>query len=163
MNVVVAHCFGAAFAAKAQMTPFTWIADGMRLDDTPGKQSMFEREVAFGSAVLAKEGGRGLVLYDELFHSTNPPDAKRTSELFCNSLWKKDNCLSIVSTHVYSLARSAPAEAVDQMCVAAWRSEQGKLLFSYKIQKGVCEVSSVDLLLKQFGLLGRVSPKENES
>ena len=163
MNVVVAHCFGAAFAAKAQMTPFTWIADGMRLDDTPGKQSMFEREVAFGSAVLAKEGGRGLVLYDELFHSTNPPDAKRTSELFCNSLWKKDNCLSIVSTHVYSLARSAPPEAVDQMCVAAWRSEQGKLLFSYKIQKGVCEVSSVDLLLKQFGLLGRVSPKENES
>ena len=59
MNVVVAHCFGAAFATKAQMTPFTWIADGMRLDDTPGKQSMFEREVAFGSAVLAKEGGRG--------------------------------------------------------------------------------------------------------
>jgi hypothetical protein len=163
MNVVVAHCFGAAFAAKAQMTPFTWIADGMRLDDTPGKQSMFEREVAFGSAVLAKEGGRGLVLYDELFHSTNPPDAKRTSELFCNSLWKKDNCLSIVSTHVYSLARDAPAEAVDQMCVAAWRSEQGKLLFSYKIQKGVCEVSSVDLLLKQFGLVNRVSPKENES
>lgn len=163
MNVVVAHCFGAAFAAKAQMTPFTWIADGMRLDDTPGKQSMFEREVAFGSAVLAKEGGRGLVLYDELFHSTNPPDAKRTSELFCNSLWKKDNCLSIVSTHVYSLARSAPAEAVDQMCVAAWKGEEGKLLFSYKIQKGVCEVSSVDLLLKQFGLFCRVSPKENES
>ena len=163
MNVVVAHCFGAAFASKAQMTPFTWIADGMRLDDTPGKQSMFEREVAFGSAVLAKEGGRGLVLYDELFHSTNPPDAKRTSELFCNSLWKKDNCLSIVSTHVYSLARSAPAEAVDQMCVAAWKSDEGKLLFSYKIQKGVCEVSSVDLLLKQFGLLGRVSPKQNES
>jgi hypothetical protein len=163
MNVVVAHCFGAAFATKAQMTPFTWIADGMRLDDTPGKQSMFEREVAFGSAVLAKEGGRGLVLYDELFHSTNPPDAKRTSELFCNSLWKKENCLSIVSTHVYSLARDAPAEAVDQMCVAAWKGEEGKLMFSYKIQKGVCEVSSVDLLLKQFGLLGRVSPKENES
>jgi len=153
MNVVVAHSFGAAFATKAQMTPFTWIADGMRLDDTPGKQSMFEREVAFGSAVLGKEGGRGLVLYDELFHSTNPPDAKRTSELFCERLWKKSNCLSIVSTHVYSLARAAPASAVDQMCVAAWDKGGGKFKFSYKVQKGVCEVSSVDLLLKQFGLL----------
>ena len=49
------------------------------------------------------------------------------------------------------------------MCVAAWKGEEGKLMFSYKVQKGVCEVSSVDLLLKQFGLLGRVSPKENES
>jgi hypothetical protein len=152
MNVVLAHSFGAAFAVKAQMTPFTWIADGMRLDDTPGKQSMFEREVAFGSSVLKKEGGLGLVLYDELFHSTNPPDAKRTSELFCDRLWKKDNCLSIVSTHVYSLARSAPSDTVQQLCVAAWE-RGGKFKFSYKIQKGICEVSSVDLLLKQFGLL----------
>jgi hypothetical protein len=153
MNVVLAHSFGAAFAARAQMTPFTWVADGMRLDDTPGKQSMFEREVAFGSAVLAKKGGMGLVLYDELFHSTNPPDAKRTSELFCDRLWKKENCISIVSTHVYSLARSAPADTVDQLCVAAWEKSKGRFKFSYKVQKGVCEVSSVDLLLKQYGLL----------
>ena len=153
MNVVLAHSFGAAFAARAQMTPFTWIANGMRLDDTPGKQSMFEREVAFGSAVLAKEGGRGLVLYDELFHSTNPPDAMRSSDLFCGKLWNKANCLSIVSTHVYSLAHSAPEDTVQKLCVAAWKKGEGEFKFSYKIQKGVCEVSSVDLLLKQFGLL----------
>ena len=163
MNVVVAHSFGAVFAKKAQMTPFTWIADGMRLDDSPGKQSMFEREVAFGSAVLQKQGGRGLVLYDELFHSTNPPDAKRTSEIFCKSLWEKTNCLSIISTHVYTLAHSAP-EKVKRLCVAAWntkgakatkgaKSTKGKYIFSYKVQKGICEVSSVDLLLQQFGLL----------
>jgi hypothetical protein len=151
MNVVVAHSFGAVFAKKAQMTPFTWIADGMRLDDSPGKQSMFEREVAFGSAVLQKQGGRGLVLYDELFHSTNPPDAKRTSEIFCKSLWEKTNCLSIISTHVYTLAHSSP-ENVKRLCVAAWRAK-GKYEFSYKVQKGICEVSSVDLLLQQFGLL----------
>ena len=152
LNVVCAHAFGAAFVGRAQMTPFTWIADGMRLDDSPGEQSMFEREVAFGSAVAKKEGGCGLVLYDELFHSTNPPDAQRTSELFCDRLWKKSNCLSIVSTHVYSLARSAP-ESVKKVCVGAWRMPNGKYIFSYKLHKGVCEVSSVDLLLKQFGLL----------
>jgi len=147
-NVVVAHSFGCVFAEKAQMTPFTWIADGMRLDDTPGEQSMFEREVAFGSAILQKSGGRGLVLYDELFHSTNPPDAKRTSEIFCDSLWKKRNCVSIVSTHVYSLARESPS-SVKKICVAAWK-KNAKYKFSYKIQQGICEVSSVDLLLKQF-------------
>jgi hypothetical protein len=155
LNVVLAHSFGAVFAEKAQMTPFTWIADGMRLDDTPGKQSMFEREVAFGSAVLQKQGGRGLVLYDELFHSTNPPDAKRTSEIFCDSLWNKTNCLSIISTHVYTLAHSAPPEKVKQLCVAAWKTDgpNGQYTFSYKVQRGICEVSSVDLLLQQFGLL----------
>lgn len=153
MNVVLAHSFGAAFADKIQLTPFTWIANGLKLDDTPGAQSMFEREVAFGSAVAAKEGGRGLVLYDELFHSTNPPDAQRTSELFCDRLWAKKNCVSIVSTHVYSLARSAPEDRVKRLCVASWRGAGGEFKFSYKVANGVCEVSSVDLLLKQFGLL----------
>jgi DNA mismatch repair ATPase MutS len=73
------------------MTTFSWIADGLNLDDIPGRQSMFEREVAFSSGILRKSGGRGLILYDELFHSTNPPDAIRTSELFCSRLWQKTN------------------------------------------------------------------------
>jgi len=159
MNVIVAHSFGAAFAKKAQMTMFSWIADGMRLDDKPGEQSMFEREVAFGSAVLKKQGGRGLVLYDELFHSTNPPDAKRTSELFCNTLWKKRNCLSIVSTHVYSLAREAPPK-IQRLCMSSWK-QGNKYAFSYTVQRGICEVSSVDLLLQQFGFMRANTKKES--
>jgi hypothetical protein len=155
-NVKLAHTFGCAFAGKAQMSHFTWIADGLRLDDKPGKESMFEREVAFASGVLQKteQKGKGLVLYDELFHSTNPPDAKRTSELFCDKLWKSNTCVSLVSTHIYSLAHKAPP-SVKKVCLAAWKNKEGKYTFSYTAQKGVCEVSSVDLLLKQFGLFSR--------
>jgi hypothetical protein len=152
-NILMSHAFGCAFAEKAQMTHFSWIANGMRLDDTPGKQSMFEREVSFSSSVLKKSGGRGIVLYDELFHSTNPPDAIRSSQIFCNSLWKKSNCLSVVSTHVYSLAESAPPALVKQLCVAAWHSEEEGFRFSYTVKKGICQVSSVDLVLNQYGML----------
>jgi hypothetical protein len=154
MNVKLAHAFGCCFAQKAQMTPFTWIADGLKLDDLPGQESMFEREVKFAKGVLDKsnEPNHGLVLYDELFHSTNPPDATRTSNLFCSSLWKSKHCVSLVSTHVYSLAHQAPPN-VKRICLAAWKLPTGKYKFSYKAQKGVCEVSSVDLLLQQYGLL----------
>lgn len=152
-NVKLAHSFGCAFAGKAQMSYFAWIADGLRLDDKPGKESMFEREVAFASGVLQKtnEKEHGLVLYDELFHSTNPPDAKRTSELFCESLWHSKNCVSLVSTHIYSLAHAAPP-SVKKLCLASWK-RGSKYKFSYTAQKGICEVSSVDLLLKQFHLI----------
>ena len=153
-NILLSHAFGCSFAEKAQMTHFSWIANGLRLDDTPGKMSMFEREVSFSSSVLKKRDGRGIILYDELFHSTNPPDAIRSSEIFCNSLWNKKNCLSIVSTHVYSLAQKAPVEKVKPVCVAAWKNENG-FKFSYTVQKGICEVSSVDLVLEQYGLLLR--------
>lgn len=152
-TIRLAHAFGAAFAGKAQMTRFDWIANGLGLEDLPGDQSMFEREVRFASGVVQKQDGLGLVLYDELFHSTNPPDAKRASELFCDRLWKKDNAISILSTHVYSLAEGCPKERVKAMCMATWKSAEGDYTFSYSLQRGICKVSSVDLLLKTYRLL----------
>ena len=137
------------------MTHFDWIADGLRLVDTPGEQSMFEKEVAFTSGILQKIKAtplaKGLVLYDEIFHSTNPPDATRASQLFCSELWKHRNCLSLISTHVYSLAREAPPTSVKQLCLGTWVNAKGEYSFSYKLHRGVCTISSVDLLLKQFG------------
>ena len=170
-NLKMAHAFGCCFATKAVLTPFAWIGDGLRLDDLPGTQSMFEREVGFASGVLQKAASPspsfGFVIYDELFHSTNPPDAKRTSELFCSSLWKSTQCLSLVSTHIYSLAETAPS-SVKRLCLASWKMPNGKYKFSYKVQTGICEISSVDLLLKQFGLLPPYNsaeelPKENSA
>lgn len=152
LNVHYAHAFGAVFADSATLSFYTWIADGLRLHDTPGQASMFEREVGFASGILKKTEGCGLVLYDEIFHSTNPPDATRSSELFCDSLWKKTNCISLLSTHIYSLADSAPQSLVKPLCLASWR-KGSKYLFSYKVKRGVCKVSSVDLLLKQADLL----------
>ena len=152
-NLKLAHAFGCCFASKAVLTPFAWIGDGLRLDDLPGTQSMFEREVGFASGVLQKASSApfGFVIYDELFHSTNPPDAKRTSELFCSSLWNSKSCVSLVSTHIYSLAEAAPS-SVKRLCLASWKMPNNTYKFSYKVQTGICEVSSVDLLLKQFGL-----------
>lgn len=152
LNIILAHSFGAVIAEKGQMSYISWIADGMRLDDRPGTMSMFEREVFFSSSVLQKRTGTGFVVYDELFHSTNPPDAIRTSELFCESFWKKTNCISMISTHVYSLARSAPPDAVKRLCVEAHVKDK-ELLLSYKLKQGICELSSVDSLLKQYALL----------
>lgn len=153
-NIELAHTFGCVFARKGQMSYFSWIANGLELSDNPGKQSMFEREVAFASSVLKmkKSKGNGIVLYDELFHSTNPPDASRSSKAFCSKLWKKSSCLSVLSTHDYSLAEESSEKDVKRVCVASW-FENSEYTFSYTVKKGICKVSSVDLLLKQFGLL----------
>lgn len=152
-NIQLAHAFGACFAQKAQMSRFAWIANGLRLADVPGEQSMFEKEVSFTAGILNKintSKDLGFVFYDEIFHSTNPPDATRASQLFCSELWKHTSCLSLISTHVYSLAKEAPS-SVKQLCLATTVSAKGKYHFTYKVKRGVCEVSSVDLLLRQFG------------
>jgi DNA mismatch repair ATPase MutS len=117
---------------------------------------MFEREVEFAVEILkrAKQVPKqsGLILFDELFHSTNPPDGTRTASLFLHNVWKQSNLISIISTHVFTLAKEAP-ESVMRLCVPAEVKEKGELVFSYTLQKGICEVSSVDCILKEKGLL----------
>jgi DNA mismatch repair ATPase MutS len=94
----------------------------------------------------------GLVLFDELFHSTNPPDGTRTAKLFLENLWKQPNVYSIISTHVFEIARNAP-DSILRLCVPAHKKENGDIQFTYTLQKGICEISSVDSILKEKGLL----------
>lgn len=156
LNVVLAQTFGFCFARACLLQPFNWIATGLKLEDRPGKNSMFEREVEFAVSILQrakhKKDEIGLVLFDELFHSTNPPDGTRTAKLFLEKLWKQQNIISIISTHVFEIAKKAP-ENIKRMCVPAEKKENGSLEFTYKLQEGVCEVSSVDLILGEKGLL----------
>jgi DNA mismatch repair ATPase MutS len=94
----------------------------------------------------------GLVLFDELFHSTNPPDGSRTAKLFLDQIWNQHNILSVISTHVFEIAKTSP-ESVERLCVPAYKKENGDLEFTYTLQRGICEVSSVDTILKEKGLL----------
>lgn len=148
LNVWLAQTVGLAFAEKMELTPFSWIRSGLRLGDIPGVESLFERELAFASKTLRyarqPKRGLGLVLYDECFHSTNPPDGEKTARLFLQTLWRSQSTLSIVSTHVFSLVDEAP-ESVQRLCVPA-EERPGGLHYTFELTPGVCKVSSVEEL-----------------
>ncbi len=157
LSVVMAQTFGMAFAEDSvELRPFDWIATGLRLEDRPGSSSMFESEVEFATQLLQhaqKESDKiGFVLFDELFHSTNPPDGARTADIFLQKLWKTKNTGSFISTHVFDLAKKSHKK-IQKLCVPAHQKEDGSLHFTYTLQEGICEVSSVDEILKEKGLL----------
>ena len=151
LNIWLSQTYGVAFATTATLTPFAWIESGLRLVDQPGAQSLFERELAFASKVLrrSKLSEQGLLLYDELFHSTNPPDGTKTAKRFLDHLWMSNSVLSVVSTHVFELVESSPKH-VQRLCVPASLSESG-IRFSFTLVPGICKVSSVEQLYKKFG------------
>ena len=150
-SVLLGHAYGVAPALEAVMPRFQWIASGLQLRDTPGLYSMFETEVKFAADCIrsAKTSGPGFVLFDELFHSTNPPDGARSASLFLKQLWAT-NAFSVVSTHVFPLVEKRP-EKVQAICCPATR-EKGKVKYSYKVEPGICRVSSVDTVWKRYGL-----------
>lgn len=159
ISVFFAQTFGVGFYKSGgliQLRPFDWIASGLRLEDRPGHISLFESEVQFATEILRRaktEAKRaGLVLFDELFHSTNPPDGARTATVFLQQLWSCPNVRSLISTHVFSLAENAPPQ-IQRLCVPAKITEDGEIHFTYRLMPGICTVSSVDKILKEKGLL----------
>jgi DNA mismatch repair ATPase MutS len=143
-------------SGHVRLRPFDWIATGLRLEDRPGSTSMFESEVEFAIQIVRRAKANpdqiGFVFFDELFHSTNPPDGARTADIFLQKLWQTHNTASFISTHVFELAKKAPKK-IQRLCVPAQKNEEGGLTFTYTLQKGICGVSSVDVILKEKGLL----------
>jgi hypothetical protein len=142
------HSIGMATTDELTLRPIAWIASGVRLHDSPGKLSMFETEVKFAADVLrrSKNSQNGFVLFDELFHSTNPPDGEKTSMAFLNELWKSESVMSIVSTHMFSLADAT----VQKWCFTATEAN-GRLVYDYTLKRGVCRLSSVKDIWDSFG------------
>jgi len=151
LNIWLAQTFGLVFAKTAKLTPFAWIRSGLRLADSPGSESLFEREIQFATKTLrlAASGKPGIVLYDECFHSTNPPDGEKTSKIFLENLWKQKTLVSLVSTHVFSLVEEAPQQ-IQRLCVPAEQTATG-ISYSFSLAPGICKVSSVEEIYKKFG------------
>jgi hypothetical protein len=162
-SVLLGHAYGMVPATRAEIPRFHWIASGLQLRDTPGVLSMFETEVYFASKTLAASAstvsaGPGLVLFDELFHSTNPPDADRTAELFLQAVWNRKNIYSIVSTHNFGLIERAP-KTVMALCCPATEKGNGDIEYSFTVKPGICKVSSVKKVWERFGLSSEGLPR----
>ena len=149
-NLVFAHAWGVAFADKCILTPVEWIISSLRLEDRPGQESLFEREVNVAGDILKRlrlGNTRGWVIIDELFHTTNPPDAATASQIFLRQLWESQRASSIISTHLFTHATSAP-ENVQKLCVESEFSEiTGKIEYKYLVGRGINTMSSVEELL----------------
>ena len=156
-NLIFAQTWGVAFAARCVLTPVEWIISSLRLEDRPGQESLFEREVSVAGEILKRVrlgDTRGWVIIDELFHTTNPPDAATASQIFLHQLWNSDRATSIVSTHLFVHAATAPTN-VQRLCVESeFVEETGKINYKYLVAKGINTMSSVEELLLESKVIG---------
>ena len=157
ISALLAHTYGCA-PGYLTSTPFSKMFVCLKPDDLPGSKSRFEREIEFTANTL-KFNEPILVFIDELYHSTNPPDALRSCEIYCKQLWRKTNIVSVISTHLFELVENANKE-IQRLCCPAKIDDDGDIHFEYSLKKGICKVSSVDELLKNNGLMVKQSAPE---
>ena len=156
-QILLGQSLGFTYKAQGSWKPYRFIFTRLKSRDTAGKESLFEMEVRFASQIIKtinNHDENALVLIDELFHSTNPPDAEISAKLFLELLWKKKNAKSIVSTHIFSLAETSLTPLIQKFRCNAEEAESGNIVYSYKLTEGgVCRVSSVREVLRESGLL----------
>ena len=152
--MLLAHTYGCGLG-NVILTPFRSMYVCLKPDDLPGSKSRFEREIEFTAETLTSTGPT-MVLIDELYHSTNPSDAHRSSDIYCTQLWKKPEMVSVISTHLFEFVRSAD-NGIQRLCCPA-HTQNGIVQFDYGLRKGVCTVSSVDSLLVKNGLMRLMCP-----
>jgi hypothetical protein len=154
-QILLGQTFGCTRGCTGSWNPFGLVFTRLKSRDSAGKESLFEMEVRMASKILHTTRSKKvhtLVLIDELFHSTNPPDAETSAKLFLKELWTFPSCKSIVSTHIFSLCKTVPKQ-IQTLCCPATLLPSGKLQYSYKLQTGICTTSSVKEVLQEAGLL----------
>jgi hypothetical protein len=153
-QVILGQVFGFTKDTEGSWNPFYSVLTRLKSRDTAGKESLFEMEVRKASQMIHNIRGTNksfLVLIDELFHSTNPPDAEISARLFLKQLWNLQKVKSVISTHIFSLCEDPP-ESIQTLCCPASLNADGSVSYTYVLQKGVCRVSSVNEVLKEAGL-----------
>jgi hypothetical protein len=155
-QVILGQTLGYTYGAVGTWKPFSLLFTRLKSRDTAGKESLFEMEVRHASQIiktLQKTRRNALVLIDELFHSTNPPDAEISAKLFLKQLWSSPTTKSIISTHIFSLAEES--KNIQLFCCQATEDSNGHIRYSYQMTEGgVCRVSSVHEVLAEAGLVG---------
>ena len=152
-QVILGQVFGFTKNAVGSWNPFYSVLTRLKSHDTAGKESLFEMEVRKASQMIhkiRKTQKSSLVLIDELFHSTNPPDAEISARLFLKQLWELPRVKSIISTHIFSLCEDPPKNIRTLCCPASLNGDS--VNYTYTLQEGVCKVSSVNEVLKEAGL-----------
>ena len=155
--VLMSHTVGIVFAREARIPRFANIITALAPADIVGKLSLFEAEIEFAKGVKEhiQSGGLTFLMMDEIFHGTNAHDGVEASQVFLDQLYdpKVRGLFSIVSTHYMNLPERYGQ--VQHLCMdaAVNPTDPDRLVYTYKVRRGVNRFSSVREILRERGLL----------
>lgn len=152
LAIITAQSWGFAWAAAASLTPFAAIHTALETQGRLGHASTFEAEIAFAKSVLADERAPIFVMMDEIFHSTNAVDGVEASRAFLTKLYLKQGAVSLISTHYRELTKLFESQ-VSLRRLACADGANGSLIYTYRVEDGVSDKSSVSEILQEHGLL----------
>lgn len=154
--VYLAHVGMGVPAQKMELSLFDGILSNIQVVDNIIKgESFFFNEVQRIKHTVEKisNGQKWLVLIDELFKGTNQQDAIRCSITVIEGLRKMQNCLFVLSTHLYEIGEALQHYSNIQFKYFETSVVNDQLVFSYQMKEGISNDRIGYLILKREGVV----------
>lgn len=154
--VFLAHAGLGVPAAQMQLTLFDGLLSNINVVDNISKgESYFYNEVQRIKATVTKisDGGKWLILIDELFKGTNVQDAMKCSAAVIEGLLKINNSLFILSTHLYEIGEELKKHPNISFKYFETSVKEDQLYFNYQLKDGISNDRLGYLILKREGVV----------
>jgi hypothetical protein len=157
INIILTQQFGLGFYKSATLVPYTHIHSYLNIPDTSGRDSLFQAEARRCKEILDiidnTEESRHFCIFDELFSGTNAEEATSASFGFLKYLQKNKNVDFILTTHFTKLCKKVKNE--DNLQIENYKMDAeldgNKIVFRYKLVKGISKIKAAKLILLQMG------------
>jgi DNA mismatch repair ATPase MutS len=156
ISAYLAHIGMGVPASEMKISLLDGILSNIQITDNLIRgESFFYNEVQRIKSTIEKinTGKKWLILIDELFKGTNQEDAVRCSAAVMEGLRKNENCMFIISTHLYEIGESLKRHATIQFHFFETSISEGELCFSYQLKPGISNDRLGYLILHKEGVL----------
>ena len=144
INIIFTQQFGCGFYQSANFKPFDYIHCYLNIPDTSGRDSLFQAEARRCKEILdiiqENKKATHFCVFDELYSGTNPEEAELSATSFMLYLQKYKNVTSLLTTHFIKVCKKLNKEISIQNYKMVTEKKNNKIIFMYKLEKGISEV-----------------------
>jgi MutS domain V len=156
LNVIFSQQVGCGFYNGCTLQPYTHIHSYLNIPDTSGRDSLFQAESRRCKEIIDvicesdSTKARHFCIFDELFSGTNPLEATKSAFAFLKYLSKFENVSFVLTTHYISVCkRMKRAGTVQNYKMDVIQEEDGSVLYTYKMKKGISRIQGAVKILEQ--------------
>ena len=148
------------------LTPFELLSTYLNIPDCKGKESLFEAEMNRSLTyinrlkILDKKNKFSIVVMDEIFNSTNPEEGISGAYAICKKMSSFQNNISIITTHFNYLTK-LNKHGFENYKIKI-NKINNKIIYPYKLQKGISDQFIALELLKQKGFDSEIISESNK-
>lgn len=159
INIMFAQAFGIAPAAQISLTPFYLVNTYLNITDSVGQESLFQAEMNRAKKLIDMVAGLkkdqfSFIIMDEVFTGTNPEEGSAAAYGVLKRLSNLTHYLSINATHFVKQLGNLEQDTQGMFKnykVYVNKDADGKIKFTYKLEKGIADQKIALDLLKQSG------------